>query len=400
MSLDYAGLTQAVRDLSPTQISVSMAQAAVNRAYQSILRARPGGGAWFGQQSIVTFPTVPDNTAGTVTLTFGSTTVVGVSTTFASTDVGKYLAVGARQPIRIAEVTDATHLTLAQAWGEPTLADAPTKIVTLRYTLPSDADRVVRLVGPTWPCVRRNPGLIDAYDPIRQMRGEPLVYCETELRAALSATVMNPTIITGQKQVNAGLNRVFVFFESDVGTSGYRVFVSPSWNTSYLVHGGRTSTFFRVDFGVPAPAGGLIDWEIIIPGTSAGATSLQTALEIELWPVPDAAMTYTLTYRKRVDDLAADADTPIIAAEAVLWAAQAEQCRKLHGRTGDQTWLAQAAVYQGEADKVLDSMLREDRRMRGSHPVVLDVDDAVPVWDTAWIGAMRILNTLSLPSLA
>ncbi len=398
MALDYAGLTQQIINLSPTQIGTATAQAAVNTAYQALLRGRPGGGTWFGLQKSTTLSTVTDKAGGTIALTFGSQTVTGTGTAFASADIGRYLVVGARQPLRISDVSDATHLTLQQAWSEDSIASTVYALVTLRYSLPSDADRVLRLVGVTWPVVRRNLALIDAYDPIRAARGEPLVFCETELLLAQSSTITGASITSGTQAVTGGASTVTVTFSS-VGTSGYQVFVTPSWNTSYDIESGRTATSFTVDFGVPAPVGGSIDWQVVVPGTPS-ASSLATGLEIELWPVPNQQMTMMLQYRKRVDDLANDSDAPVLAAELVLQAAKAEACQSLANRTGEQSWIAQAQVYTANMNRILDAVVREDRRLRGSHPVVMDVDDAVPVWDQAWIATMRQLNTLSLPGLA
>lgn len=177
MSLQFSDLYQAVLDISPTQITTAQAKSAVNRAYLSIARLR----RWFGLNTEDSFVTSPDKTNGTITLTQNSSAVVGVNTTFAATDIGRYLRVGSRVLLRIGNVTDATHLTLVKAWGESSISSTAYAIVTLRYTLPSTVERIIRIRGPQWFLVRRNLTLIDAYDPLRLMRNVPLIYTEVEI---------------------------------------------------------------------------------------------------------------------------------------------------------------------------------------------------------------------------
>lgn len=175
-TLTFADLKTGVQDLSPSQVGDAVSGRAVNRAYQRILRLRP----WVMLWKSTTFAPLVDKTAGTITLTRNSTGVVGVGTAFASTDVKRYLRYGSRQPIRITAVADATNLTLGEEWDEPTVAGAAYTLFTLRHVLPSDADRVLRVSGPSYKLERRNLGLIDYFDPTRQQRGTPAIYSEAE----------------------------------------------------------------------------------------------------------------------------------------------------------------------------------------------------------------------------
>ena len=399
MALDFGGLTQGVRDLSPAQISTAQAQSAVNRAYQSILRGRPNGGVWFGLQRSATFSSVPDRVGGTCTLTQDSAIVAGVGTSWQASDAGRYLIIGDRVPLRILSVQGAGQLTLAQAWGEPTLAGSLYQIVTMRYALPADGDRVLRLVGPQWALGRRPLTMIDYYDPRRSMRrGVPLIYTEAELINSASILVSNPSVLSGSVLVAAGATSVVITHTA--GTSSYQATAQASWAATCDILPGRTATTFTVGFTVPAPVGGQVDWIVVIPGASPGASVISTSVELELWPVPDQAITFTLQYRRRVADLVADRDVPVMAPEAILWMASAEQCRKLFSRTGDQTWQVQAVDYQAQADRVLGAMLSEDRRMQGVHPVALDTEDGIPFEDPAWLAAWRRWSTLGLSSVA
>lgn len=398
MALDYAGLKASVRDLSPTQINSTDAGKAVNAAYQSLLRARPSGGVWFGLKTSSLITTLPDRTGGTITLTQGSPVVLGVGTAFnLVVDPLRFLKILGRVPLRIASVASATELTLAQAWGEATLAATPYSIMTLRYQLPADADRILRLVGPVWSCRRMAFDQIDLYDPQRTVRGDMLVYQEMELLSSQSAAVAQANVLSGQVVVPQGASTVTIALTA--GTSGYHVSGSPSWNTSWDVRAGRTAASFIVDFAVPAPAGGVFDWIASVPGASSLLAALTT--EFEGWPIPNAYGTLSLEYRKRVHDLVNDSDVPVLAPEVVRWAASAEMCNKLYTRTGQQTWVDQSDRYATLADRMLKPVLSEDRQMRGVLRGVLDSEDAGPAYGMqAWGASWRTYSRLFSGGLA
>jgi len=401
MALDFAGLRDAVRDLSPTQINATAAGKAVNAAYQSLLRSRPGGGVWFGLKTLTALTTLPDRSGGTITLTQGSPVVAGVGTAFdVAADPRRFLKTLAHVPLRIASVESPTSLTLAQAWGEATVPSTVYQIMTLRYTLPADADRIIRLAGSQWPLKRMTFERIDTYDPQRQVRGQPLVFQEAELVLATSGSVLQANILSGTVSVPLGATTVTVSL--DAGTSGYSVGGSSTWNTGWNVRqGSKTSISFILDFSVPAPAGATFDWEAVVAGGSVGALALHATTEIELWPVPNAYATLSLEARKRVNDLVNDGDVPVIAPEVVRWAASAEMCHKLFTRTGDPTWVQQADRYSALMDRMLKPVLSEDRRMRGALAGALDSDDPGPRDGAmAWGAAFRVYNSLFGGALA
>jgi hypothetical protein len=396
MALDYAGLKAAVRDISPTQINDTAAGKAVNSAYQSLLRARPNGGVWFGLKAQSLITTLPDRTGGTVTLTQGSTGVVGVGTAFdVAVDPLRFLKIGGVVPLRIASVQSATQLTLAQAWGEATRPATTYAIMTLRYALPSDADRVTRLVGPQWPIKRMTFDRIDEFDPERTVRGVPLVFQEMAV-LGYAAGVLAANVLNGQVSVPQGATSVTITFATSPGTSGYSVSGAPSWNTAWDVRTGRTATGFTIDFGVPAPAAGLFDWVAVVAGGASGVIALATTVEIELWPVPSAYGTFSLEYRKRVPDLVSDGDVPVLAPEVVRWAASAEMCNKLYTRTGEQTWKDASETYAGLASQMLKPVVQEDRKLRGSLRGVLDSDDvgSAAEGEMGWLAMWRTYGAL------
>lgn len=310
MALDFAGLKAAVLALSPSQVSPAGAGDAVNRAYQTLLDSRPGGGVWFGLQTSYVETTDKDKIPGTISLSKGSNQVVGVGTNFAIADsgLGRYLVVGDIQPIRVVQVTSPTLLLLESNWGEPSIANTGYKLIQLRYQLPADGLRIIRMAGPMWRLERRNINIIDEIDPNRQQRGQPLVWAEVELSNEL--------------------------------------------------------------------------------------------VEYELWPVPDVAYTLRVTYRKTTPDLALDTDVPVLSPQYVMQASRAEMCGILHSRTGDEAWAERQANYDGLAGKILESLLKEDRRMRGAHPVALDTDDIGGQDSASWWRAWRLQSTLAAGSIA
>jgi hypothetical protein len=269
-----------VTRLSPTQFDTATANAIVNDAYLQVARRRP----WKFLEKQIPLFTSTIYATGTVSLTAGSATVTGSGTTFTAAMVGKYLQVGSRQPIRVTAYTSATSITIAANWGEANVSGAAYSIIQLRFALPSDADRVVRLVGPLWELQRKDLTLIDAIDPYRSMTGPPLVFCEV------------------------------------------------------------------ANYG---------------PGSK----------EIEIWPIPNTADTYTLTYRVQVPVLVSDSDVPYLSEDIIAALAQSMACGILAGRTGDQMWLALIDKYALAHQQMYEAMVVEDQRMKGSLPVWLDSDD-------------------------
>jgi hypothetical protein len=339
--------------------------------------------------------TLPDRTGGTVTLTQGSAVVIGVGTAFdPAIDPLRFLKVGATVPLRIASVESATQCTLAHAWGEATVSTTPYAIMTLRYQLPTDADRILRLVGPQWPVKRMAFGQIDTYDPQRTVRGSPLAFQEMELLSAQSVSLAGSNVLAGTVVVPPGATTVTVTLSA--GTSGYEVSGSTTWNTAWNVRAGsKTSVSFIVDFGVPAPVGATFDWVAVVPGSVSGLSVVSTVTEIELWPVPSAYGTLSLEYRKRVDDLVSDSDVPVLAPEVVRWGACADMSDRLFTRTGDAVWAQMSDKFTARMTQMLQPVLKEDRVMRGALRGVLDSEDAGPQdGNIAWLQGWRMYGAL------
>lgn len=96
-----------------------------------------------GRETVVT---VVDKTAGTVSVSAGGTAVTGVSTAFASTDVGSFIQFqGQNDWYKITAVTPTTSLTIGTAYAQTTslAAGSTYKIRKFFYSLSSSADRII-----------------------------------------------------------------------------------------------------------------------------------------------------------------------------------------------------------------------------------------------------------------
>ena len=93
---------------------------------------------WYGLMTRGQIVTPKFYSQGQVSLTLGSTTIVGAGTTFTPDMVGRALRVGYNNPIyQIVSVTDATHLTVDLPWGAPTLGPVGYYIVKYYYSIPN-----------------------------------------------------------------------------------------------------------------------------------------------------------------------------------------------------------------------------------------------------------------------
>jgi len=122
--------------------------------------------------------------------------------------------------------------------------------------------------------------------------------------------------------------------------------------------------------------------------------------EIELWPVPASAKSYTLTYRRTIAPLSASTDVPVLSGDVIAKGAQAMVCEVLAARTGDGVFVTLgqnfAAVYQ----ELRDSLARDDIRRWGVRNTVLDVDDAPNFNDPAWLAVFRTIQASALTKIA
>ena len=88
-------------------------------------------------------------TTGLATVTLGSTTVVGVGTTFDATMVNRQFRLGINSPIyTIASFTSVTQIDLGDVWGGASAASAPFSIYQAYVTAPSDFQDFISVYDP------------------------------------------------------------------------------------------------------------------------------------------------------------------------------------------------------------------------------------------------------------
>lgn len=131
----------------------------------------------FGRETVVT---VVDKTAGTVSVTAGATTVTGVSTAFASTDVGSFIQFqGENDWYLISAVTPTTTLTIATAYAQTANLSAGTYIIRkFFYSLSSAADRIIDIRNWSTPVklVQIDPRTLDSVVPLMPATGNTYAY--------------------------------------------------------------------------------------------------------------------------------------------------------------------------------------------------------------------------------
>lgn len=180
--MPFADMRATVFALSPTQLDDTSAApgnvaSIINDAYQQFLRYRP----WLEKTRYTPIISPAVFTAGTVSVTQGAAIVTGVGTGWTSALVGRYFKIGQRAWYRIVAFTSGTSISLEKAWEDTSLSAQKYEIAGLRFLLPSDAERVIRLNGKNWPVFGQTPWLVDFNDPLRIIHGSPIVYNESTI---------------------------------------------------------------------------------------------------------------------------------------------------------------------------------------------------------------------------
>lgn len=131
-----------------------------------------------GRETVVT---VVDKTAGTVSVSASGTTVTGVSTTFASTDVGSFIQFqGENDWYQIATVTPTTSLTITTAYAQTSnlAAGSTYRIRKFFYSLSSSADRIIDIRNWNTPVklVQIDARTLDSFIPLMPATGFTQAY--------------------------------------------------------------------------------------------------------------------------------------------------------------------------------------------------------------------------------
>lgn len=126
---------------SSNSTNIASVQRWLNIAQQDIAMRYP----WPFLETRESLATVADKTAGTVSVTSGATTVTGVGTAFASTDVGSFIQFSSGNDwYRISAFSSVTSITIDKAYVESAnLSGGTYTIRKFLYSLSSSVDRML-----------------------------------------------------------------------------------------------------------------------------------------------------------------------------------------------------------------------------------------------------------------
>lgn len=127
------------------QLPASLAEQFIRDRYRRILERRD----WAALVREAEFHLNEMGIAGTVAITRGDTTVTGVGTAFAASDVGRQFKVGLSSPIyTITAVSTPTSMTIDRAYGGTTTASETYRIFDGYVTPPDNFLRFVTIIDP------------------------------------------------------------------------------------------------------------------------------------------------------------------------------------------------------------------------------------------------------------
>lgn len=148
----------------------------INRAQQHISATHD----WSFLQTREIVQTVVDKTAGTVSVSAGGVVVTGVSTSFASTDVGSFIQFSSSNDwYRITTYSSATSITIESPYvGTTNLSAGTYTIRRFFYALSSAVDRIVTVKQAVTPVklYPMSPITLDRWSPFHSITGNPYLY--------------------------------------------------------------------------------------------------------------------------------------------------------------------------------------------------------------------------------
>lgn len=171
-----------------------MAQDWIRWSFREIIEKRKW--SWSIKRSQFIIPQM--TSAGTVTVTLNSNTVVGSGTTWTKSLIGQQFRIGNLTPIYdIVDVPDASHLTLQDVWGADTQSGVGYRIYLAYAQVPDDFHTFISVWDANfswqlWTTIKQDA--LNLYDAQRASQGTPYVvadYDYTTIRYG-GATVTPP----------------------------------------------------------------------------------------------------------------------------------------------------------------------------------------------------------------
>jgi len=183
MADSFGSMVGALRLYVP-DLPLTLAEHFIRDRYRRLAERRP----WAGLRRESEFLVNAAKTAGTVTVTNNSTSIVGAGSAFAASDVGRQFKIGIGSPIyTVATVTDPTHLTLDRVWGGVTAGTQTYKVWDGYVTVPTDFMRFIAVTDPLRGWRLRHWITQDElirWDPQRTFTGDPYALIDRRFSAS------------------------------------------------------------------------------------------------------------------------------------------------------------------------------------------------------------------------
>lgn len=299
--------------------------------------------------------TVATYTTGTVSASADSTTVTGASTVWTSLMAGRQIRFGTNlEYYRIARVNSTTELTLEQAVPAAIAASTAYTIFQNKYPVLSEE------------AATYSTGTVTVTNNSATVTGSSTVWDSTHLGIVFKVSGQTryyriKTVVSGTEIT---LERVYEGITA--ATQGYGLFTRASdiQRINYII---RDTKLTHPDAGVS-----------LINETDPERTHLADPaniwvyaerapcdqLQVELWPVPNAAKTYRVNFARAYDVTftADDYSTPLYPSKLLVLKGSASAANFLLGKTGDKTWIDQRAYFIGLYEKALEAAVAADKK--------------------------------------
>lgn len=179
MSQTFLTLKQELQDRLSLDQTVTANDTKLSRWFNLIQQDFASRTDWHWLENREIIQTNLQKTAGTVSINNGSTSVTGVGTAFAATDVNSYIQFqNSTNWYVISAFSSATSITLEEPYTETTISGGTYKVNQVYYDFSTSVDRVLDIRQSSSPYKLTNMGYrtLDIYEPDMQTMGPPTAY--------------------------------------------------------------------------------------------------------------------------------------------------------------------------------------------------------------------------------
>jgi hypothetical protein len=294
-------------------LSPKLAQDFVVNAFRRLAEIRRW--SWLTKFGQFILPTLV--TAGTVTVTQNSTTVIGIGTAWDTSLVGSQFRIGLVAPIyTVLSVTSATQLDLDSPWGGISASAQPYSIYLCFFTVPTDFHQFICLWDPAfnWQLfLDVQQSELNIWDAQRANISNAYVVSFRDYSTSQVGVVANPLQIlgSGPSPSSAGtytgpVNAVFTVQVTLGGAAGTATYQwkknNGAFTTGVLTDAGGAAQSLQdgVQIVFPLTSVYILNDTFVI---STAAISNAGLPRYELWPHQQAQHVYPFLYESRPVDL-------------------------------------------------------------------------------------------------